>query len=51
MVLIKEGAFINFKGEVEEFIPEKNIVKVQVDIFGRKTDVELSVQDVEAIEE
>jgi transcriptional antiterminator NusG len=49
MVLIKEGPFSNFKGEVDEFLPEKNTVKVQVDIFGRKTDVELAVQDVELV--
>ena len=50
-VLIKDGPFENFKGEVEEFIPEKNIVKLQVEIFGRKTEVEMPVQDVEAIQE
>lgn len=48
-VLIKAGAFENFKGEVDEFNPEKNMVKVSVDIFGRKTDVELPLQDVEQI--
>jgi len=48
-VLIKSGAFENFKGEVEEFEPEKNQVKVIVDIFSRKTEVELPLQDVELI--
>ena len=51
MVLIKSGPFANFKGEVDEFEPEKSQLKVQVDIFGRKTDVEISIQEVEAITE
>ncbi|GIW71417.1 MAG: transcription termination/antitermination protein NusG [Planctomycetota bacterium] len=48
-VKIKEGPFENFDGTVEEVFPQKGIVKVVVNIFGRQTPVELEYWQVEAI--
>ena len=47
MVRIKEGAFENFEGEVEEVLPEKGLIRVVVTIFGRPTPVELEYWQVE----
>ena len=48
-VKIKEGPFQNFDGVVEEVIPDKGLVKVEVTIFGRPTPVELEYWQVEAV--
>ncbi|MBI4835145.1 MAG: transcription termination/antitermination factor NusG [Planctomycetes bacterium] len=48
-VRIKEGAFENLEGVVEEVIPSKGLVKVLVTIFGRSTEVELEYWQLEAI--
>jgi transcriptional antiterminator NusG len=47
MVKIKEGAFENFEGEVEEVLPDKGLIRVVVTIFGRPTPVELEYWQVE----
>lgn len=47
MVKIKEGAFENFEGHVEEVLPEKGLIRVVVTIFGRATPVELEYWQVE----
>jgi len=47
MVKIKEGAFENFEGAVEEVLPEKGLIRVEVTIFGRPTPVELEYWQVE----
>jgi transcriptional antiterminator NusG len=36
-----EGPFSDFSGTVEEVIPDKGKVRVQVSLFGRPTSVEL----------
>ncbi len=46
-VKIKEGAFENFEGVVEEVLPDKGLVRVTVTIFGRATPVELEYWQVE----
>ncbi len=46
-VKIKEGAFENFEGAVEEVLPEKGLIRVVVTIFGRPTPVELEYWQVE----
>ncbi|MFP4104710.1 MAG: transcription termination/antitermination protein NusG [Phycisphaerae bacterium] len=46
-VKIKEGAFENFEGAVEEVLPDKGLVRVVVTIFGRATPVELEYWQVE----
>jgi len=44
---IKEGAFENFEGLVEEVLADKGLVRVIVTIFGRPTPVELEYWQVE----
>ncbi len=46
-VKVKEGAFENFEGVVDEVVPEKGVVRVVVTIFGRPTSVELEFWQVE----
>ena len=46
-VKINDGPFLNFSGVIEEVEPEKGKLKVTVDIFGRKTPVELEYWQVE----
>ena len=46
-VKIKEGAFENFEGEVDEVLPDKGLVRVVVMIFGRATPVELEYWQIE----
>ena len=46
-VKINDGPFLNFSGAIEEIEPEKGKLKVTVDIFGRKTPVELEYWQVE----
>lgn len=46
-VKINDGPFLNFSGLIEEIEPDKGKLKVTVDIFGRKTPVELEYWQVE----
>ncbi len=46
-VKINDGPFLNFSGMIEEIEAEKGKLKVTVDIFGRKTPVELEYWQVE----
>ena len=46
-VRIKEGAFENFDGIVEEINPQKGLVSVTITIFGRATKVDLEYWQVE----
>ena len=46
-VKVKEGAFENFEGTVDEVLPDKVLVRVEVTIFGRPTPVELEYWQVE----
>ena len=48
-VRIKEGAFENFDGLVEEINNQKGIVSVTITIFGRPTRVDLEYWQVEKI--
>jgi len=40
-VMIREGAFENYEGTVDELFPEKGTVRVLVSIFGRQAPVDL----------
>ena len=46
-VKIKEGAFENFEGAVDEVLLDKGLIRVIVTIFGRATPVELEYWQVE----
>jgi len=46
-VKIKEGAFENFEGVIDEVLADKGLVRVIVTIFGRATPVELEYWQVE----
>ena len=48
-VMVKEGPFSNFPGEIEEVQHDKNKLKVAVKIFGRKTIVELDPWQVDRV--
>ena len=48
-IKIKEGAFENYDGIVDEVNEQKGIVKVRIGIFGRYTQVELGYWQVEII--
>lgn len=45
-VIIAEGPFANFNGNIEEINEEKKRMKVSIKIFGRKTPVELDFTQV-----
>ena len=49
VVLIKDGPFTDFNGNVEEVNYEKSKVRVTVTIFGRATPVELEFGQVEKV--
>ena len=49
VVKIKEGAFENFEGTVDEVLAEKGLVRVVVTIFGRETPVELEYWQIESV--
>ena len=46
-VTIKDGAFANFEGVIEEIDAERGKLKLMVSIFGRSTPVELEFWQVE----
>ena len=48
-VRVKEGAFANFNGTIEEINPNRGKLRVLVGIFGRSTPVELEYWQVEKI--
>jgi len=48
-VKIKEGAFENFEGAVDEVLLDRGLIRVIVTIFGRATPVELEYWQVERL--
>jgi transcriptional antiterminator NusG len=48
-VRVKEGAFENFDGVVEEINEQKGLVGITITIFGRATRVELEYWQVEKV--
>lgn len=47
MVKIREGAFENFEGVVDEIDAERGIVRVNVSIFGRSTPLDIEYWQIE----
>jgi len=50
-VMIREGAFENYEGTVDELFPEKGIVRVLVSIFGRQAPVDLEEWQISKAED
>jgi len=48
-VRIKEGPFLNYDGTVEEVIPSRGMVIVNIKVFGRTTPVELEYWQIEPV--
>jgi len=49
MIKIREGAFENFEGVVDEIDSERGIVKVIVTIFGRSTPLDIEYWQIEKL--
>lgn len=49
IVKINDGPFESFTGTIEKFDSEKKKVKLSVSIFGRSTDIELDLSQVEKV--
>lgn len=49
-VKVKEGPFANFIGTIEEILEDKQKVKVNVNMFGRETPLELDYSKVEKLD-
>lgn len=49
VVQVVYGPFLNFTGSIEEIHPEKQTVKVKIEMFGRETPVELEFDQIEKL--
>lgn len=49
VVKIIEGAFAGLEGEITEVDPEKEKLKVNIDMFGRETSTELDFEQIDKI--
>jgi transcriptional antiterminator NusG len=50
MVRIKAGPFAAFTGKIEGINQSKNLLKVKVEIFGRRTPIKISFWEAEKIQ-
>lgn len=48
-VLVKEGPFRSFKGEVDQVKPDRTKVKLLISVFGRSTPLEIECSKIEKI--
>lgn len=48
-IRVVEGPFSDFSGKIEEVIPDKEKLKVLINIFGRDTSVEMDFNQVEKL--
>ncbi len=49
VIKIVKGAFSSFNGTIVEVVPESELLRVEVEIFGRVTPIELEYDQVEKI--
>ncbi|MHC4158564.1 MAG: transcription termination/antitermination protein NusG [Planctomycetota bacterium] len=49
VIKIREGAFENFEGAVDSIDPERGIVRVIVEIFGRSTPLDIEYWQIEKL--
>ncbi len=47
LVTVKDGAFVGFKGTVDEVRPEKGKIRILISIFGREQKVDFDIIQVE----
>ena len=50
-VEVVRGSFAEYKGVVEEILPEENLVRLSIHFFGRDTSYEIPLGDVKGVEE
>jgi len=50
MVQIKAGPFAAFTGRIEGINQAKTLLKVKVEIFGRRTPIKISFREVEKVQ-
>jgi transcriptional antiterminator NusG len=50
VIRIKAGPFAAFTGKVEGINQSKSLLKVRVEIFGRKTPIKVSFSEAESLE-
>jgi len=50
MVRIKAGPFAAFTGRIEGINQAKTLLKVKVEIFGRRTPIKISFREVEKVQ-
>ena len=48
-IKVTDGAFENFEGDVEEILPDKGMVRITTQIFGRATPLELEYWQIERL--
>ncbi|MDP5276867.1 transcription termination/antitermination protein NusG [Chengkuizengella axinellae] len=48
-IRVKVGPFADFVGTIEDIMPDKNKIKVLVNMFGRETPLELEYDQVEKV--
>jgi len=46
IVKVIDGSFINFSGEIVEILPEKEMLRIKVNIFGQHTNVDVNYLQV-----
>ncbi|HZJ84768.1 MAG TPA: KOW motif-containing protein, partial [Syntrophomonadaceae bacterium] len=48
-IRVKTGPFANFEGIVQELLPDRGKVRVNISMFGRETPVELDYKQIEKL--
>lgn len=48
-IRVTEGPFIDYRGQIEKVVDDSEMLRVNIDIFGRDTQVELEFSQVEKV--